>query len=653
MARLVRNPNSASELSYDEILKLTLNQLGLITIRVISKGAVMPVKEPLNTFLNKDINDYKIFYDPEGDKDYYAAVRFFKLAKVNMLCKDLTNTQVQDLKKCNSIEDVNACILKHGEGLKKYFSNETRENLLNHYSRIHSLIAQHYLNYEDYSVLHNYTFYKNNSDDITKNKRIYNAAFYFGKDNVEDLTSNELIQYIRKIDSLIYGIYKDGHHLNPYLNDVHIYLDVLSSADPNIKLNIVMYRGYAENPSTTANRLKTEAKNIKFNFNRYFALDPNNIKDSQRINIPTILKHMYSIESTINSELALFPNSEAILIETTIYPNVPFVYFNPPNNSTIILPSGVSLNAADKNCLKEIELSNVYKENKNISFYCSAVGKPIVNLKIEEIKVIEKKINTAHFTVPKFFGSPKKISVHKLKGKGKYSKRVVKSKAPVKSKAASPVKSKAASPVKAKAASPVKVQSPAKAKPVNKAPTNWADEAWEEGEFENVVPQKGGKKLSLSALTKKLKEGKITKEKYNDKVRNVLRKYNSTYTKDLIKSKASEKKKIARLEKKLKLNINLFEQLDNGTFNYNKAAKIIEKINEGNTVQVGGGGSEGKTRMDDVKRSLKIYRRRYDNAKTDDARDKLDKLYNKILRNKTKLNIKYYKNKLNDLNKSN
>ena len=86
------------------------------------------------------------------------------------------------------------------------------------------------------------------------------------------------------------------------------------------------------------------------------------------------------------------------------------------------------------------------------------------------------------------------------------------------------------------------------------------------------------------------------------------------------------------------------EPLDPKNFN-----NIQDSLGVSNTpVQVGG----GKTRMDSIKNSLKTYKRRYNNAKTEESQERLNKLYNKILLNKTKLNIKYYKNKLNELQKN-
>ena len=56
--------------------------------------------------------------------------------------------------------------------------------------------------------------------------------------------------------------------------------------------------------------------------------------------------------------------------------------------------------------------------------------------------------------------------------------------------------------------------------------------------------------------------------------------------------------------------------------------------------------------MNSIKNSLKTYKRRHNNSKTKESQEKLSKLYSKILSNKTKLNIKYYKNKINQLEKN-
>ena len=112
-------------------------------------------------------------------------------------------------------------------------------------------------------------------------------------------------------------------------------------------------------------------------------------------------------------------------------------------------------------------------------------------------------------------------------------------------------------------------------------------------------------------------------------------------------------KKIERKEKFLKKlleknekNLNILLQ---NNMNTTTSEKILDNLAESNTnVQVGG----GKTRMDSIKNSLKTYKRRYNNAKTQESQERLNKIYNKILLNKTKLNIKYYKNKLNELQKN-
>jgi hypothetical protein len=617
---------SIETLSYEDILKLSVDELGNIGIKCRRLDKIPGGKYNkilLNKFISNknimelNINDFEIFYDPNGDKHYFAAVTYFKLLNVNMLCYDLKTDQISELSKCKSIDDITKLIEKYGDNFTKYFTYETLHNLLNHYTRTHTFICNEDMLFNDINLLNSYCSEKYNSDNSEKNKRVYLVASYLNI-NVEDLTNNDIINYVNTIDNIITNIFVKADRFNPFLNLVHSYLDMLSSVYPNNKLNIVMYRGYAENSSTTKNRNKYESSGKLFNFNRKFSPQFTHEKRIF-INIPTILKSSTLVKTDISNDLSLYPNSEGVLIETTVYPGIPFVLSSNNSNRVLVLASGLPLISTAKNCIKEENLPVL--PNKTLNVYCAEVGKPIIERKSSAAKKIQKIVDNYNKDV-------KDVSIFKAND-------------------FPPLKSK----------SPVKTKTLVKSKTkVHHAPTNWADEKWEEDPL-GVISQKGGKKFSLALLNKKLKNGKITKEKYNNQVRNVLKKYNSNYTKKLIKLNNSDKKnkntekKIARLEKKLKLNIDLFDQLNNGTFNYNKVDKVIEKFNEENksTTQVGG----GKTRMDSVKNTLKIYKRRYNNSKTEDARDKLNKLYNKILRNKTKLNIRYYKNKLNDLNKLN
>jgi hypothetical protein len=163
---------------------------------------------------------------------------------------------------------------------------------------------------------------------------------------------------------------------------------------------------------------------------------------------------------------------------------------------------------------------------------------------------------------------------------------------------------------------------------------------------------------STKLVSKSKKPNIIIKKSPDQSLKKDLVKKNKFYTKkvlyfDSIKGEDKKLNKILnRYKNKLSQTINLMDELLNPSNPRNdkiadKLLKLLKKYDTNkNDNQVGG----GNTRMDSIKNSLKTYKRRYDNAKTQESKDRLNKLYNKILLNKTRLNIKYYKNKINELN---
>jgi hypothetical protein len=173
-----------------------------------------------------------------------------------------------------------------------------------------------------------------------------------------------------------------------------------------------------------------------------------------------------------------------------------------------------------------------------------------------------------------------------------------------------------------------------------------------------TIPSSRSRNLSLrgGAKNKKKKfiEPKVRKERTPIELLATLKKRNRYLEKKLVKPPVDNKKKTIRninyLKKVLERNKKIIETLEENNMTFKTAEKLLDVLQDSSntTVQVGG----GKTRMDSIKNSLKTYKRRYNNAKTEESQERLSKLYNKILLNKTKLNIKYYKNKLNELQKN-